>query len=35
MADASHATMPMARPDAVADAVTDLLGRIKAGRQRD
>ena len=35
LADASHATMPMARPDAVADAVTDLLGRIKAGRQRD
>jgi pimeloyl-ACP methyl ester carboxylesterase len=29
IADASHATLPMVRPDAVADAVTDLLGRIR------
>jgi pimeloyl-ACP methyl ester carboxylesterase len=28
LTDASHATMPMTRPDAVADAVIDLLGRI-------
>lgn len=28
LADASHATLPMARPDAVADAVTELLHRI-------
>jgi alpha-beta hydrolase superfamily lysophospholipase len=33
VADASHATLPMARPDAVAHAVADLLGRIeRAGR---
>jgi pimeloyl-ACP methyl ester carboxylesterase len=28
IAGASHATLPMARPDAVAHAVTDLLGRV-------
>lgn len=27
LVDASHATLPMARPDAVADVVTDLLDR--------
>ena len=30
--DASHATIPMVRPDAVAEAVNDLLGRVRAGR---
>jgi pimeloyl-ACP methyl ester carboxylesterase len=35
LADASHATMPMTRPDAVADAVTDLLDRINAAAPVD
>jgi pimeloyl-ACP methyl ester carboxylesterase len=30
--DASHVTIPMARPDAVADAVSDLLDRVHARR---
>ena len=30
--DASHATIPMTRPDAVAEAVHDVLGRIRGAR---
>ena len=30
--DASHATIPMARPDAVAEAVNDLLDRVRAAQ---
>ncbi len=32
VADASHVTLPMRRPDAVADAVSDLLDRIRDER---
>ena len=30
--DASHATIPMARPDAVAEAVDDLLDRVRGAQ---
>ena len=30
VADASHVTLPMSRPDAVTDAVSDLLDRARA-----
>ena len=30
--DASHATIPKASPDAVAEAVNDLLDRVRAGQ---